>query len=404
MRVLIFTPYIGANYGGIPKAVQGIAAAIAAQGIDIDVITTDANNFEKIPISLNQWLTENRYRIRYFSCLHKNDFIFSPQLINWLIHHVQEYDIVHTNTVFAPIVCFVHWLCQFRKIPYVTTPHGMLEPWALAYKASKKHLYYKFFEKPDLHRASAIQVIANTEANNISKLGFTQLVKIPNGINKLEFMNLPNSEIFYQKFPETRGKKLTLFLGRIDPKKGLDLLAPAFAKVQRLFPDTHLIIAGPDSSGFLPTVKNYFLQAGCLNAVTFAGMLTGKLKFSALVAANLYVAPSYSEGFSISVLEGMASGLPCVITTGCNFPEAATANVAHVVDINVDAIANALIHCLNHPQAAKNMGDRAREFIFKNYTWDGAAEKLVKVYQAIIHKKPFPEYQEVIPRKLTNKT
>ena len=70
-------------------------------------------------------------------------------------------------------------------------------------------------------------------------------------------------------------------------------------------------------------------------------MLTGSFKYAALAAAKIYVAPSYSEGFSMSVLEGMASGLPCVITTGCNFPEAAKANAAYVVDIDADAIANA---------------------------------------------------------------
>ncbi|MEQ8958196.1 MAG: glycosyltransferase family 4 protein, partial [Coleofasciculus sp. C2-GNP5-27] len=97
------------------------------------------------------------------------------------------------------------------------------------------------------------------------------------------------------------------------------------------------------------------------------------------------------EGFSISVLEGMASGLPCIITTGCNFPEAADAKAAHVVAIDTDAIADALIYCLDHPQKAKAMGTRAREFIFQNYTWEQAAKKLIRVYTAIVEGKPLPE-------------
>lgn len=90
----------------------------------------------------------------------------------------------------------------------------------------------------------------------------------------------------------------------------------------------------PDNIGFSKTAENYFTEAGCLDAVTFTGMLTGSLKHAALAAASLYVAPSYSEGFSLSVLEGMAAKLPCIITTGCNFPEAAAAQAALVVDIN----------------------------------------------------------------------
>ncbi len=170
------------------------------------------------------------------------------------------------------------------------------------------------------------------------------------------------------------------------PKKGLDLLAPAFAKVHNKFPQTHLIVAGPDSIGFLPTVKDYFKQAGCLDAVTFTGMVKGSLKYAALAAASFYVSPSYSEGFSMSVLEGMASGLPCVITTGCNFPEAAAAKAAYVVDIDADAIADALIECLSNSQQSKEIGDRAREFIFQNYTWEQAAKKLSQVYEDILLK------------------
>ncbi len=396
MQVLFFTPYIGSNYGGIPKAVEELASAIGNFGIHLDLITTNANNSDKIAVPLNKWIDKKDYRIRYFPCWHRQDFVVSLPLMTWLIQNITNYDIVHTNTLFAPIVSFVHWLCQLHHIPYIVTPHGMLEPWALSYKAWKKRFYYNLIEQPALQKASIVQVIANVEAHNVKSLGLEHLVTIPNGIRRQEFETLPEPEIFYQKFPATRNNTLILFLGRIDPKKGLDLLAPAFAKVYDKFPQTHLVVAGPDNIGFMPTVQSYFQQVGCLDAVTFTGMLTGKLKYASLAAANLYVAPSYSEGFSMSVLEGMASGLPCVITTGCNFPEAAIAKAANVVDINVDAITDALIQCLNHPQQAKAMGNHARDFIFQNYTWERSAEKLLQVYTAIIYKKPLSEYIETI--------
>lgn len=388
MNILIFTPYIGSNYGGIPKAVEELSEAIGSLDMNVDLITTNANNLEKIQVPLNKWIEKKKYRIRYFPCWHRRDFVVSLSLIIWLIHHIGDYDVVHTNTIFAPLVSLVHWLCQWYKIPYVMTPHGMLEPWALAYKARKKKLYYKLIEKPALQKASAIQVIANAEANHVKFLEFPHFVLVPNGIHRREFRTLPEPEVFYQQFPATRNKTLILFLGRIDPKKGLDLLAPAFAKAHAKFPQIHLVVAGPNNTGFLDTVKRYFLQTGCLDAVTFTGMLTGELKYAALAAASLYVAPSYSEGFSMSVLEGMASGLPCIITTGCNFPEAKVAKAAHVVDINADAIAESIIDCLSYPQKAKAMGKRARDFIFQNYTWECAAEKLIQVYRAIINTKP----------------
>ena len=131
-------------------------------------------------------------------------------------------------------------------------------------------------------------------------------------------------------------------------------------------------------------MKSYFSEVNCLDGVTFTGMLTGNLKYAALAAANIYVAPSYSEGFSVSVLEGMASGLPCVITTGCNFPEAEIEKAALVVEIDAKKITDALLWCLVNPEEAKQIGDRSRQFIFENYTWDKIAIKLEKIYSNIL--------------------
>nr|WP_315871113.1 glycosyltransferase [Trichocoleus desertorum] len=392
MKILMISPYMGSIYGGTSKVVKDLAQELGNLGITVDIITTNANGSDRLDVPLNIWMQENYYRVQYFPCWHRYDFIVSQSLIAWLFNHVVDYDLVHTNTVFSPLVSLTHWICNLRKVPYLITPHGMLEPWALSYKAWKKRFYYALFEKPVLQQTSAIHVLANSEADNLQSLGFQQAVVVPNGIHRQEFETLPDPEIFYQQFPTTVNKTIILFLGRIDPKKGLDLLAPAFAKVHQQFPHTHLVIAGPDSIGFLPIAQSYFEQAGVLESVTFADMLTGCLKYAALAAASLYVSPSYSEGFSMSVLEGLASGVPCVITTGCNFPEAARADAACVVDIDVDSIANALLKCLGDSRQAREMGDRARQFIFQNYTWDVAARKLLQVYTAILNQQPLPEF------------
>lgn len=387
MKILIVTPYLGVAYGGTAKVVPEIALELSRLHSRVDIITTNANSKEKINIPLNTWITQENYQIRYFDCWHKNDLVLSFPLIKWLNSHISDYDIIHTNTIFSPLIALVQLICRWQQKPYVITPHGMLEPWALSHKAWKKKIYYALVEKIALQKASAIQVLASSEGDCLHNMQITApLVIAPNGIHKQEFVNLPSAELFYQKFPSTRDKTLILFLGRIDPKKGLDLLAPAFARVIALFPQAHLAIAGPDNIGFTPTVQSYFAKAGCLEAVTFTNMLTGSLKYAALAAATLYVAPSYSEGFSMSVLEGMASGLPCIITTRCNFPEAGVAQAARIVNIDANEVANALIECLSNPQQAKEMGDRAREFIFNDYTWEQSAQKLSAGYRKILNQ------------------
>lgn len=387
MKILIVIASVGDIYGGPSKCVVELAQALGSFGIEVDIVNTNANGSTDLEVPLHTWIAKKYYRIQYFSYSRLLDYKISLSLTSWLFQHVCEYDLVHTNGIFSYPVLSAYRACQQHQVPYVVTPHGMLEPWALSYKAWKKRLYYTLLEKPALHRASAMQMLASTEAKAVKPLNLkTPLIVVPNGINPQDFENLPDPELFYNNFPDTRNKKLIIFLGRIDPKKGLDLLAVAFGKIYTQLPQTHLIVAGPDNIGFLPTVQSYFNQAGCLDAVTFTGMLTGDTKYAALAAANIYVAPSYSEGFSVSVLEGMVSGLPCVITTACNFPEAATAKAAHIVDIDANSIFEALIECLKAPQESQAMGDRARQFILENYTWDTIATKMIDVYTCILNK------------------
>jgi glycosyltransferase involved in cell wall biosynthesis len=386
MKILIVVPALGDVYGGPSKVIIELAEALSNLRIDVDVVATNANGLTSLQIPLNQWIKTKNYRIQYFDYWNFFDYKFTLSLTKWLYRHVSEYDIVHTHAIFSYPVLPAYWASQKNKIPYVVTPHGMLEPWALAYKSSKKGLYFSLLEKPALQKASTIHMLASIEAENIKALNLDPPLEIvPNGIRCENFDSLPNPEIFYQQFPETRSKKLIIFLGRIDPKKGLDLLAQAFAKVHQIFPETHLIVAGQDNTGYLSTAQNYFKEAGSADAVTFTGMLTGEIKYAALAASTIYVAPSYSEGFSMSVLEGMATGLPCAITTGCNFPEAN--DVAKIVGIDAEQIANALISFLQDPLKAKDMGDRARQFILETYTWDKVALKMVSVYKNIINKK-----------------
>ena len=389
MNILFVIPALGNVYGGPSKSIMELAHSLSQHGITVDIVTTNANGGTPLNVPLKTWLAENSYRIQYFPYWDVGDYKLSLSLTSWLFQHATDYDLVHTNAIFSYPVLPAYWACQYHHVPYIITPHGMLEPWALAYKAGKKRFYFALLEKPALQRANALHMLASSEAQRMERLKLTTpLVIIPNGIHRHDFEPLADPELFYQQFPDTRGKTLIIFLGRIDPKKGLDLLAPAFAQARQQFPNAHLVIAGPDNTNFLPTAKQYFAQANCLAAVTFTGMLTGPLKYAALAAASIYTAPSYSEGFSMSVLEGMASGLPCIITTGCNFPEAAAAQVAHVVEIETGAIAQALNHCLSHPAEANAMGAAAREFIFANYTWNRIATQLTDIYSSILNQQP----------------
>ena len=387
MKVLIVIPALGTVYGGPSRTAPALAEALARRGVTVDLVATDANGSKRLDVACHRWNEVDGYRVRYFPRVGKGEFKLSFSLSVWLWRHVADYDVVHINSNFNFPVVAAAVACRNRKVPYLAVPHGMLEPWALGYKSGKKKLYFNLIEGPLVLRgARLIQALNGNEAANLEKLRLGPAVAVlPNGINPQEVQS-PGlaAETFLERYPAVRSKRMILFLHRVDPKKGLDLLAPAYAELRRHFPDTHLVVAGPATAGFEKTAGGYFRVAGLSDAVTFTGMIEGPLKAGAFAAAAIFVAPSYSEGFSMSILEAMAAGLPSVITTGCNFPEAGEVGAASVVPIDAEAISAALIELVKHPEAGRAMGARARRLVLEGYTWDKIAARFEELVGSLL--------------------
>ena len=126
MKILFLTPYLSENYGGITKITRELAQTLGKLGISLDLITTLASDKTIIDQHPHSWVVQEHFRVRYFPCIHKGDFIFSWSLLQWLRIHVADYDLVHTHTVFCPLVSWASHICHRQKIPYLITPHGML--------------------------------------------------------------------------------------------------------------------------------------------------------------------------------------------------------------------------------------------------------------------------------------
>jgi glycosyltransferase involved in cell wall biosynthesis len=391
MRILVVIPALGAIYGGPSKIATELAAALGRRAsLTVDLVTTNANGPDNLTVPCSIWQETNvGYRLKYFQRLGRSEYKLSPALFVWLWRQVKEYDAVLVISIFNFPVLACALACRVKQVPYSVNPQGMLEPWALGYKVWKKQAYYRIIERPlVLRRARAIQALNECEAENIRKLKLgPPVVTLPNGVDRSELEPAAESdrEAFLSRFSQTRDKTRILFLHRIDPKKGLDLLARSLSAIRARHPMAHLVIAGPDNIGFTDKARSYFTAAGLGDdTVTFTGMLEGAARRGALASAEVFVLPSYSEGFSMAVLEAMAAGLPCVITTGCNFPEAGEAGVARVVPAEAEACAKALEDLLANPKEAMEMGRRAREFVRAHYTWDAIAERMEEILKTAV--------------------
>jgi glycosyltransferase involved in cell wall biosynthesis len=291
-------------------------------------------------------------------------------------------DGVHIHGIWEEHCAVAAALAAGVRKPYIISAHGMLEGWAVRSKWLKKAVYSALFEKRNLRRASCLRALTRTEVDDYRRLGIqTPVAVVPNGVDPPDEL-LP--EPFLQLHPGLRGKRVVLFLSRLHPKKGLDLLCLAWAELAHRFEGSHLVIAGPDDGARRNTVARV-ADLGINETVLFTGMLETLLKWSALATATVFVLPSRSEGFSVAVLEAMAAGVPVIITRQCNFPEVAEAGCGWVIEPDAQQLRQALEACLGAPAAElARMGAAAQALVQERYTWPVVGRQMSEVYEWIL--------------------
>jgi glycosyltransferase involved in cell wall biosynthesis len=278
------------------------------------------------------------------------------------------------------------------RIPHLIAAHGMAEPWALKHKALKKRVYTALIEGKNLRRASCLHALSHPEVGHLRALApKTPICLVPNGVNPEPLENFPSRAEWDEHHPEHSGKFLLLFFGRLHVKKGLDMLVPAFASALRDHPRLHLLLAGNDDGALDPFLEG-MTGAGMRRHVTVLGHLAGLDARKAWGAADAFILPSRSEGFSMAILEALARGLPALVTTACHFPELERESAGITVEPSIPGITAGLRELLERsPLDRATLGERGRALVLARYTWSRQAERLAEVYRWLIGGGVAPE-------------
>lgn len=310
---------------------------------------------------------------------------FSVDLYRYLQEHIDEYDIVHIHGIwhFGSLAPFL----VKNKVPKVITIHGLLDKWAVNHHKWKKDLVTFLYQKRILGKADLIQINNRDEEQNVTEyLGFRprNLVTIPNGIRMEEYANLPSRGTFRRQFDLPDGKKLVLFMGRINIKKGLDLLLPAFAKYLEAHDDALLVLAGPED-GYLTETKSFIADHQLGDRIKYVGMLTDSIKLSALADADLFVLPSYSEGFSIAVLEALAAGVPALVSDRVGFGEYIRRHdAAYLSPLTVEGVREGLSVMLKNENTRTDYARRGRTMVAENFDISQVARQMLEAYGTVV--------------------
>ncbi len=276
-------------------------------------------------------------------------------------------------------------------VPYVIAAHGMAEPWALRHKALKKKLYTALVEGKNLRGAACLHALSRPEIEHLRALApSTPVCFVPNGVDLDPLEGLPARDALLAEFPELAGKFLVLFYGRLHVKKGLDLLPRVFTRLVNDYPELHLLLAGKDDGALRPLVEQMG-EMGLASRLTWVGHVAGVRARQIWGAADLFLLPSYSEGFSMSVLEALACRLPTVITTACHFPELGEAGGGLIVEPSVDGVTDGVRNVLERSPAERAvLGQTGRSLVERDYTWERQADRLARVYRWLASGGPAP--------------
>ena len=384
LNVLHVTPSMSPTWGGPVAVVSQLTHTLSAEGVNCEIATTrghrvgaDTIQLEGIPT--HSFDTELPSRIWT---------AYSSTLGRFLNENASRFDVIHVHEIWHYAGYAAFRAAKKNEIPFVLTPHGELGEWHLSHKAMKKRIYMRLILDRMLCNADALHAITPAEKSRILELGYgTPVTVAPNGIDPTQFDILPDLSDFLNKFPALKGKRVILYLGRLNTTKGLDILACSFSAITRRFPDAILLVAGPDEEGGRQVMESILTSNGVIDRTIFTGMLTGKDKLAALSSADMFVLPSYSEGFSIAVLEAMAARLPVVISEGCNFPEVAENGAGFVVEANDKPVAEAISALLSDSGLRVRMGENGRKLVAERYTWQATAFKIADLYRTLVARK-----------------
>lgn len=384
MKVLHVIPSIEVGDGGPARAVVHMVRSLHELGICADIATTEAGSQDGPPAPPSGEPRDHEGCRTFFFPRQTGFYKISLPLYRWLRDHARSYDVVHAHSVFS----FAPWAAgqaaRHARVPYIVRPLGVLNRYGMEQRRPwLKALSFRWVDRPLLDGAAAIHYTSQQEVNEAARLHLrAPPAVIPPGLDMSPYTSLPPAADFRHSWPVTQGRRLLLYLSRIDEKKGLDILLPAFARLKLRHPDLMLVIAGDGDRELTARLQQQAAGLGISADILWTGFLDGRAKLAALAAADVYVLPSHSENFGIAVLEAMAAGCACVTTPGVALAHDAAESLC-VVGLQAGPLADGIAALLENPDRAARLKSAARTCAFERFSAAATARQLANLYQKL---------------------
>jgi glycosyltransferase involved in cell wall biosynthesis len=386
VRVAHIIPGLAATTGGPAAGVVEAALAVEQVGVASTIFTTDlagpANRAPRRPVTAAELPAGfERLDVRLFRARPPRRLAFSPGLARSLKQELAQYDLVHIHSLYLFPQFAAYRSARRASVPHIVSICGAMDPWLRRRGRVRKGLVDFSWQRAMLEQAAALHFGAADEAQlAVDVAPATPRAVIGNPLDWKAFGSLPAGEHFRERFLGGFGGRVVLFLGRITPKKRVDLLIRAFVAVAGGHPDCLLAIAGPDEGG----LREHLESLAADEPIVFVGMLRGEDKLAALAAADVWVLPSHSEGASVAFAEALAAGVPTIAPASVTIAADAAAVGASVsCDLTLDGVAEAIGQLLDDDDRRAELRRAARAYA-RRFDRASVAVELEHLYRTVL--------------------
>lgn len=383
MKIIQVVSSIYNESDGVGVSVRGISGGLATHGAVVSLHCLD-----EVPERVRDSRYESiNYPRKHFPLLSIGR---SPELLKGLTKVCQSAEIIHSNSLWMMPNIYPEWAIRGTKCKLVVQPHGTLSKWAMRRSWWKKLPLWWLWQKRVLDKAEMLVATCDKEYKEIRTLGYKQpIVVLPIGLDvpTLATCHLPLAT-------EHSRLRRIVFFGRVHKVKAVDHLVKAWGALQADLPEWELVIAGPDC-GARGELEAIIAEAN-IPRVRFTGEINGQAKYDFLREADIYVLPSHTENFGVTVAEALACGTPSIASQGTPWEGLETVRCGKWVPIGVEPLVTALreLTSLTDEERAA-MGQRGIEWIRRDFSWEGIGAKMKAAYAWLLGQGERPEWVRV---------
>lgn len=372
MKVLTFLTNIDQSKGGPSRSVPFFVRGLALEGIDITLMVIESSDMNLHALdntTAKVHFLPNNYKKR--------------DLEGFVLR--EGFDIIHGQCIWEPLFHQMRVLADKYHIPFVLTPRGTLEPWSLQQKKWKKRIARWLYQDKDLSRCACIYTTADMEAMHVRELGFKNPISvIPNGIETLNYPCRKDYSIV---------KKQVLFLSRIHPKKGIEVLLAAWKRIIDAHPGWSLLIVGNGEESYIKSLEEKVKELSLSDTARISEPVFGEEKIALYQSSSLFVLPSYSENFGMVIAEALSCGVPVITTDNTPWNLLNETGTGWCISLTEDKLVKALEEAISmDPDVLYQMGQKGSMEVYKQFDYHSVAKKNVELYSWILEGGTPPSF------------